>query len=124
MRAPVCSRMSKLTRLEILEEMPWVEKLGARTSCDGYRWSKMPIEGARDETIREQFACRAFAYWRFTALPESGTKSGVYCFQHLMTLLINDDPLEDHRTRLFLNTERIQKIIKSDTFYVARVNKS
>jgi hypothetical protein len=78
------------TRRIFLEKVPWIKRLKNSTTCDSTRHNApLKLYTGTDEQRAEitlRFACRAIAYWRFTALRNSRyAKSGTYCMSHLYT---------------------------------------
>ncbi len=80
------------TRREFLESVPWIKRLKNPTTCDSIKHSA-PLKTyfGSDEQRAEsalKYACKAIAYWKFTALRSSRfSKSGTYCMSHLYTML-------------------------------------
>lgn len=67
-------------------------------TCDGYRWSRMPLKAlfadmrGYDLSLRERYRCRNTAHWTFSALKPRGSydfpaHDGVYCLSHLYSEL-------------------------------------
>jgi hypothetical protein len=85
--------------------LPWVTRLEKTQSCDGYRWSHMPLKalykmGDKPPVpgLKEKYRCKNRARWKFRALRNSSAKSGVYCWSHLISCGLRGDMAEDART--------------------------
>ena len=76
------------SRRKFLESVPWIRRLKNPISCDAIKHAA-PLKtysGTDEERIESaiKYACKAVAYWKFTALRNSRySKSGTYCMQHL-----------------------------------------
>lgn len=77
-----------------LERLPWVRSLKKPVPCEGIKWGTValrdifpmgPLGRERPARgIQPRSRCKKQGRWHFTALKSSPTKSGNYCWHHLM----------------------------------------
>jgi hypothetical protein len=85
-------------RRALLARHPRIEYQTMTQTCDGYRWSRMPLKAiwadvrGYDPSLKERHRCRNAAHWVFRALKPRGkydfpAHDGVYCMSHLFSQL-------------------------------------
>jgi hypothetical protein len=70
-----------------LSQYPQIALIQAKTPCDGYRYSSMPLRAYGDPTLKETYRCKRNARLHFAARKpvdpwEFPTRSGNFCWQH------------------------------------------
>lgn len=103
--------VSPLTeRAKVAEKLPWVTRLEKPVPCEGIKWSLMTMR--RWDQIRNgggvpfEVKCRKRAHWHFKALKRTKyngyTKTGNYCWSHLLYRGIYGSQEEEKRTQKWM----------------------
>ena len=90
--------MTPADRRKLLRRHPRITYQAMTQTCDGYRWSRMPLKALWADMpghrpgLMEKYRCRNAAHWVFTALAPRGSydmpaRSGTYCMSHLYSQL-------------------------------------
>lgn len=90
-----------------LERLPWVTLVSPRP-CDGIKWGTVALKDLYEwgpshdpnpaRGIQDYSRCARQGTWKFTALPTSNARSGVYCMQHVISSGVYGDMDEMDRT--------------------------
>lgn len=94
-------------RLLLIARLPWVRRLPAGTRCHATVRAPMAAFWNSDGTrapaaASDPYRCKNTAWYAFTALPDSPTKDGIYCWQHLVHWGLYSCAQERERTQTHL----------------------
>jgi len=92
-------RRSRFVRQAL--RLPWVTEVKRGLDrCEAY--TPMSFKALYDPVRKERYRCKKQGHYRFKALPSSWSKSGKYCWHHLVSELMSMGEYERH-TKWFDN---------------------
>lgn len=107
-----------------LEDLPWIKRLKKSTTCDGLKYSRMPLKAlyrhgpkrSLPPTGVEPYRCKSPAYYHFKGLKSAtawGTpdQTGNYCWNHLIYQAMGSP---EHEIRIERWIKRYRKDLLSD----------